>query len=476
MTNTKWLTSALMGGVAISVMATGAQAGELSDLKAQLEALQSRVNSIETTPQAALPAGVSAMTVAKGHGSNANWGNESARDAANYNEDRGYTVSINPTADLPAPVTEITVYGYAKLDFSFSNETQDSYQRVFDMSQANGDNEKNRWHAHAAQTRFGIKAKTDTAIGQIRANIEGDFYGSPYGTSTSFRQRHSYGEWDMTPNWTLQAGQTWHLGSLLPIGISTIDFTGPAGVTYSRSPLLALKYKNGPISARFGISNPQRGNADYPNVGGAVQYTSAGGHELIIAGEIADWDRDSVAAVPAGFAFDPTTGGSIATAAVPAVSSKSGTGYGIGGGANINLGDLVTITSGAYYGQGSVARYLNQGFGFSSFDANGNPTKQWGATIGASMSVNEATTINASFGYTDQKESLANTGGTGCGVAATGRNASCVTDVMTVHANVLWRPVKQMRLGWEVQWGRNDYYTAKSNNVARGQFGAWFFF
>jgi len=454
MTNSKWLRSALLGGVAVSVMATGAQASELSDLKTQLEALQSRVNTIETAPQAALPAGTSAITVAKGQGSLANWGNDSARDAANYSSGRGYTVSINPTADLPAPVTEITVYGYAKLDFTWANETQDTYQRTFDMSQANGGNEHNRFHAHAAQTRFGIKAKTDTAIGQIRARIEGDFYGSPYGTSSNFRQRHSFGEWDMTPNWTLQAGQTWHLGSLLPIGISTIDFTGPAGVTYSRSPLLALKYKNGPISARFGISNPQRGNADYPNIGGAIQYNSPGGHELIVAGEVADWDR----------------------AAAGAVTAKNGTGYGIGGGANVNLGDLVTITSGAYYGQGSVSRYLNQGFGFTAFDANGNPTKQWGATVGASMNVSEATTINASFGYTDQKESLANTGGTGCAVAATGRNASCVTDVMTIHANILWRPVKQMRLGWEVEWGRNDYYTAASNSQVRGAFGAWFFF
>ena len=444
MKNIKWFRSMLLSGVAISVMATGAQADELSDLRTQLEALQSRVNSIKATPAKRLPTGTSVLTIAKGQGSLASWGNESRRDAASQSSDRGYTISINPTADLPAPVTEITVYGYAKLDFTWANETQSVYQRVFDMSQANGTNEKNRWNAHAAQTRFGIKAKTDTAIGQIRARIEGDFYGSPYGTSSNFRQRHSFGEWDMTENWTLQAGQTWHLGSLLPIGISTIDFTGPAGVTYSRSPLLALKYNNGPISARFGISNPQRGNADYPNFGGTIQYNFGGGHEFIIGGEVADWDS----------------------------ATKSGTGYGIGGGANINLGDIASITSGIYYGQGSVARYLNQGFGFGAFDANGNPTKQWGATIGVSVKVSEATTVNASYGYTDQKESQGNVAVPCAGV----RSGACVDDVMTIHANILWRPVKQMRLGWEVEWGRNDYYQAKSNSQVRGAFGAWFFF
>jgi len=100
----------------------------------------------------------------------------------------------------------------------------------------------------------------------------------------------------------------------------------------------------------------------------------------------------------------------------------------------------------------------------------------WGANVGVSMSVSEATTVNAQFGYSDQKESAANSGGAGCLVAATGRNAGCVDDVMTIHANILWRPVKQMRLGWEVSWGRNDYYTAASNSQVRGTFGAWFFF
>ena len=46
MTNTKWLRRALLGGVALTVAGTsGARADELADLKAQLEALQSRVNT-----------------------------------------------------------------------------------------------------------------------------------------------------------------------------------------------------------------------------------------------------------------------------------------------------------------------------------------------------------------------------------------------------------------------------------------------
>ena len=34
-------------------------------------------------------------------------------------EDRGFTIAITPTADLPAPVHEVTVSGYVKGDFIF---------------------------------------------------------------------------------------------------------------------------------------------------------------------------------------------------------------------------------------------------------------------------------------------------------------------------------------------------------------------
>ena len=45
--------------------------------------------------------------------------------------------------------------------------------------------------------RFRIRSRSDTAVGQIRTLIEGDFEGSPFGTTTSFRLRHAWGEWDL---------------------------------------------------------------------------------------------------------------------------------------------------------------------------------------------------------------------------------------------------------------------------------------
>jgi hypothetical protein len=205
MTNTKWLRQALLGSVALGVMATGAQADELSELKAQLEGLQNRVDQMERHPsQAALPEGASFLTLTRGSAELPNYGTQAARDASNMPSDRGFTIAVTPTADLPAPIAEVVVYGYVKGDviYDFDGIDEDS----FDVGSlwSRGDKDEH-FRLHARQTRFGIRSRTDTAIGQIRTQIEGDFYSG----GNVYRLRHAYGEWDMTPRWTFLAGQTW---------------------------------------------------------------------------------------------------------------------------------------------------------------------------------------------------------------------------------------------------------------------------
>ena len=92
-------------------------ADELADLKAQLEALQSRVNTIEQQPAQAsnLPPGASFVTFERG--SRMDFVQQDrVSDRGNQNDDAGFTIAITPTADMPAPVAEIVVYGYVKGD------------------------------------------------------------------------------------------------------------------------------------------------------------------------------------------------------------------------------------------------------------------------------------------------------------------------------------------------------------------------
>jgi hypothetical protein len=116
------LRKALLGGAALAVMTTGAQADELTALKAQLEALQNRVDTMETAP--ASYEGKSLLTFERGQASNT-WDVVPSQDAANVNKNSGFTIAVTPTADMPAPVAEVTVYGYvaAHLAYDFDGHT-----------------------------------------------------------------------------------------------------------------------------------------------------------------------------------------------------------------------------------------------------------------------------------------------------------------------------------------------------------------
>ncbi len=275
MTDTKWLRRALLGGVALTVMASsGARADELADLKAQLEALQSRVNTLEQQPaqQASnLPPGASFITFERG--SRMDFvAQDRASDRVNQNDDAGFTIAITPTADMPAPVAEIVVYGYVKGDviydvdgnfnkFSFSMPGQDRFDEDDDEFV----------FLHANQSRFGIKSKVDTAVGQIRSRIEMDFFAASeaeefndaflgLGQQNTIRLRQAYGEWDMTPNWTLLAGQTDQIATLSIIGVTLVDNFGDAGINGgTRFAQVRLTYNDGPLTWAVGDRAAGRG-------------------------------------------------------------------------------------------------------------------------------------------------------------------------------------------------------------------------
>lgn len=454
MTNTKWLRRALLGSVALGVMATGAQADELSELKAQLEGLQSRVNELEQQPAvAALPEGVSFLTVSRGSAQMPNYGTQAARDQSNMPIDRGFTIAVTPTADLPAPISEVVVYGFVKGDviYDFDKDLGDAfYVGGLFTSSGNGDDHV---RLHARQSRFGIRSRTDTAIGQIRTQIEGDFFSE----GNRFRLRHAYGEWDITPRWTFLAGQTWRTAVLLPIGVSTVDFSSSAGPNgFPRAAQVRMTYRSGPISWAVAAEAPTHNStATWPNLSSYLQFDAPGGHEFIVSGTVAD-TSDTV--------FD-----------------SDDIGWAVQAGANINLADIATLTVGGLYGQGGQnCQYLAQDTPFCGSALNidkGVPgvdffsEEGWGVLAGLSFGLTDTTTFNVQYGISWMDNEL----------EAVEDHDSVL--VQTVHANILWRPVQQMQLGWEVMWGQYDidssdvaFVGRKDDDAIRAQFGAWFFF
>ncbi|MGB7206024.1 MAG: DcaP family trimeric outer membrane transporter [Anderseniella sp.] len=438
------LRKALLGGAALAVMTTGAAADELSTLKAQLADLQNQVNQIQSQPAQA-PAGSSFLRYERGLGGNT-WGVDAVKDQANANDNSGFTVAITPVADLPAPVAEITVYGYVAGHISYDFDENHGVANSFSKYSTDdlGANTGDHISLTAKQSRFGIRSKIYTAIGQIRTQIEGDFLSGGRSGSTLFRARHLVGHWDMTPNWTLTVGQTWFTAALLPIGVSTVDFYGSL-LTYSRAPQIRLGYADGPLSWAVAIENPSLDTTtNMPNIASFVQYDIAGGHQIILTGEVADWNGRGATA----FHNDELA-------------------WAVQVGANFNIADVTTLTAGFGYGEGLLDQkfmfgLLDNGAAGVSVDANNDPLETMAFLVGLSFNLSETTSFNTMFSYAENVDSAP--------------QAAQLEKVYKVHANILWQPVKQMRMGWEVIWAQSEDQAGVEEDGVRATFGTWFFF
>ncbi len=459
----RWVLRALLGGAALGAMATTAQADELSALKAQLEALQSRVNSIElpaaNAGQAGYPEGASFITYRRG----SYLGDEKGlkdRIQGRMPDDRGFTIAITPTADLPAPVMEVSVSGYVKADFIY-----DTHNNVGRSVSANavaiGGGDDENFQAHAYQSRFRVRSRSDTAVGQIRTYIEGDFEGSPFGTTTSFRLRHALGEWDMSPNLTLGAGQTWT--NFMPLnGVApTVDFGGPTGIPFVRQAMIRLTHRSGPITTHVSLEDP---NTDLRTSGGtavsagagsgvanqlpdataAVQYQVPGGALIHVSGIVRELHIDSSA--PGGV-----------------TTNDSELGWGVNTAVDLPLGDMITLYGSFTYGDGLGRYLLNAGNRSGVINPGGgiDTTEVYGVTGGASLRLSEASSINANYGYEHHGNALA---------------SADTRTLQTAHLNYMWQPVSKLRMGLEGIWIERTLAGGVDDDNVRVQFGTWFFF
>ena len=487
-TSSRWLRQALLGGVALGVAATGAQADELSALKAQLEGLQSRVNQLQSTAPAGgtTPSGLpqSDSWITFHRGSDIGWDqSEHARPQEYIPGDRGFTIAITPTADLPAPVHEVTVSGYVKGDFIY--DTHQNLGDSFSASAISGGGDREHVRLHAKQSRFRIKSKSDTAVGQVRTLIEGDFKGAGgnelFSNSYALRLRHAWGEWDITPNTTIGIGQTWTNFMNLFAYPDTVDFYGPAGASFKRQGQVRLTYHDGPWLFAVAVENPETDitigssslasdltalvgmgcresasfngcevNDNVPDFTARLQYNAPGGHKFQLSGVLKNLRVDG----------DLHPGGGI-------TGSDSEIGWGLLSAASLNLADIATLTAMATYGDGIGSYVVNGGFASGLLtgtlaDPKIKTIELWSVVAALAISMTDTTTMNVAVGHYDQSASDSVFGQT--------------DDMTTVHVNLIWQPVSRFRMGVEGMWGDNDVVEGTYNDALRFQFGAWFFF
>lgn len=448
--NEKHLKSVLLGsGAAVALLASPAVAGEVDDLKAQIEALQQRLDTVEVqqtkieeTQERVAPA--NAVTAGDFPGS---W-------------------------KLPGSDTSISFSGYVKGDFiyDFDNLTNSDSFGVSAIALDNSASERRdgRTRLHARQSRFRFDSRTPTDWGMMRTRIEGDFFGAGgnqnASNSNSFRLRQAFGQ--LGP---VLAGQTFTTFSDTSTFPDTVDFYGTAGVEFARQAMIrySASLSEG-LGLDLAVENPQ-GRIFFANAAGTARSTNTNDQLPDFVARLSynsSWGAVNLAGVGRRFEFDLGTGGSDAE-----------WGYGVHMGANVNLweggnigvlwnfGDGIGryITGGLYRGAvASCSNAVNPG----NAACNADVDTLWSQGGMARLTHNWTDNIRSSVHYGWVRSELPVgqlAGGPGGAIAVVnGLNSS----VDYLSGNIMWSPVSRVNIGLEVMHGWRDSFQVNSTNNA----------
>jgi len=134
---------------------------------------------------------------------------------------------------IPKTTTRMKIGGYVKFDLihDFNPIASPDF---FDVSKIPTDgSEGESTHMHAKETRLFMDFRSPSKVGEVRAYVEGDFYG----TGGAFRLRHAFIE--INDKWL--AGQWWSNFMDENIIPSTLDFEKPAAYAFARHAMFRWK-------------------------------------------------------------------------------------------------------------------------------------------------------------------------------------------------------------------------------------------
>ncbi|QIG46743.1 porin [Nordella sp. HKS 07] len=406
---TKW---ALLAGAAVAATATAAQADDLGALKAQIEALQTRVSQLEAQPQASMPSGYSLLSIRDGQGNFE--GVLPERFADRVDEGSGFTLSVVPTADA-APAAEVSVSGEIRTALIYTDINTPDFDDNLDVK---------------VRGRIFVKGKADTAVGEVggyfRLQADGGGNFSDYSEATKMNK--AYGWWKFAPEWELMAGYNDNTGAL-QVGWDWVAASGPVasfGPSNINNEQLRLTYASGPLS--FAISVEDADNVAIASITSTLTGFGPDGPDTdllpdpIFSQSISSeavGDKSDIPAVEGYvmYSSDAFTGQIIGLYQNDDHGDNDD--WAIGGGATVGLGEMFQLTAGAVVGEGT-SQYANN-VGPLTVDED-----FWGASAGLLANLSEDTRIELGVGYEDY-DNAGNALGFGGGV--------------------YWDPVSQVTLG-----------------------------
>jgi hypothetical protein len=307
---------ALLGTAAVAAVSVSARADDLSDMKAQIEALNSRLAQVEAAP--AVPAGYQLLSV-------------SSRDAVKLGLDmekgidRETVVSIVPTADMPAG-TELSISGHARAAIVYTDDKGRGGDGDLDI-----------------KSRYGVTigGTTETAVGKIGAKGTILQVYDPVAGSISTAADGYWGYWNVTPELTLGGGRDGSLAGLDGSNACTCMYAGyDLGFGRGDPSQMRLSYASGPVAFAIALEDASRDTSTDDALGAAAELKWSGdAMSFEIAGgawgnDDGVWKKDNLATV-----VDESAGNSVDAAS-----------WQVGAGVGFHL-DMVSIKAAAAMGE-----------------------------------------------------------------------------------------------------------------------------
>jgi hypothetical protein len=419
---------ALAGGV--PALLPVARADAISDLKAQMGALQQRVNELEAAQRAAAKEPTVPGNVVTG----------------------GATPG---SFKLPRSDTSVKIGGYIKGDAIYSSRSagvNSSADQELEPGNIplSGDNEKKQLTVHARQSRLNVRTDTPTRLGGLTTFLEVDLFGASGNESVSnshnLRVRHAYGSLG-----GLLVGQTW--SNFMDPGAlpEVLDFGGPVGEMFVRQTQVRWTQALSAGSWSVALENPEtvvsqangtglRADDDrFPDLTGKLEFRTRMG-------------RYAVTGLVRQIRID--------TAAIR--HSKWGGAVGLSGVVPSRGKDEFRFSA----NYGNVLGRYTAGF-FTDGIIQGNGELDLPNTWAAQASYRHF--------WTDALRSSLVLGGlrasNGLGAAGTLNRSA-----QSAHLNLIWTPVKNTDLGFEYIYARREIEDGRSGVLNRVQASAQFSF
>lgn len=378
------------------------------------------------------------------------------------------TLSTQASAvDFQAGDTTVSLYGYAKLDILYDvGDVRPGANGLgefvkFNNIAVDGPTTSGHTDLHANESRLGVRTSTPTDRGDLKINIEGDFF---FG---GLRLRHAYGSWN-----GLTAGQTWSNFHTFTSTTPTLDFTGPLGRdAILRQAQLRYSWKNfhvaleDPNGAMSGISFDGGYSASVGgrSIAGADVDRKDGLPDLTMRYESGfDSVKYSAAAVLREVAFDEGN------------ADDSAVGWGAFLAGSVNVTPSTTLRGQVTAGDG-LGGYMKQNPAPAGYRVGNNleTVFSWGGTLGISQKAGPGT-INLAYSYVKADWDDAIEDGV---ILSNGPGGTAFdSERQLIHLNYMWKPTQNLTYGVEVSQASRSTIDNREGDVTRLQGSAIYAF